>query len=724
MGINSISAPLKPISSWKEVSIYWSNGQANDFSHTTSLPHLSVPNDATQLNQPVSVTPYEPSPLVPKQHDAVETIRHLAQLEEDFIAIARADNFDHLLLSDDEGYPTPLYKKPVQPQNDAKKLLKKRVGRIVDAVSQWIIVEIDVGQPLAGADSYPEVEIWAFLQPSTIGGNPYRLRVNNGYVVDDSQKSGWFQAVIQGKQARQTGSDWSAPVEITRFQKGKAAPSSELRSACIDTSNLGQGKIRYKLEVTVRNEETESDYQKRMETLKDRVNANDWLSLECGCWLKIWARNKAFPWGTLVPSDQPTEDLREGMDKLDPPSDPKRPQTAANHTWRRSAITDAAVKGDNLLYVGLLPTFVIEKLNNVETELKKHAEFSLPMWIGVTLLYSAVLYGLRKARDKSAEKKKLTKTVDGKEVALSPSENIQAHGKKYRELLERFYAPEIFSAYASAGIDDGFGFSSTLNEALTNPELKTKTAYTSILYKQMMVWFLAEMQEEFEAASAKQASMKNEYLAKELAKAIDPGFKPDGKKLSEQIKDNWKKRKVKPGESGDGSLSLNFDLIEANEIWKFPKPNGRPLPGWFAWLWMAFIIQAKGKLDVESKWVKTGEGKGRLDTSINGSANIALTFDLHAIWGMAVEDPNKPMNKSQHQIGAEVELGKLLEELTQYIDLHIYIGADIGLKKANGTLTCEVDWSDTSQQLLNFNGDKTALNFEFKAPAYAQLSVL
>lgn len=721
MGINNISAPLVPVQSWKEISIYWSNSQTTDFKHTTSLPQLTVPSDARSLSQDVAVTPYEPNPLVPKQKDAVETIRHLAQLEEDFIAIARADNFDHLLLSDDEGAPTPDYKKPVKPPKDARKILKKRVGRIVDAVSQWVIIEIDTGQTIAG-NSFPDVEVWAFLQPSTIGNNPYRLRVNNGYVVDDAQKSGWFQAVIQGKQAKQGVTGWTAPLEITRYQKGKASPVSEVKAAYVDTSLLATGKIRYKLEVVVRNEETESDYQRRLETLKERNNANDWLSLECGCWLKIWARNKDFPWGELVPTDEPTEDLREGMDKLDPPADVNRPQTAPNHTWRRSAITDAAVKEENLLYVGLLPTFAIEKLNKVGVELKRYAEFSLPVWIGVTLLYSALLYGLRKYRDKSAEKP--SSTTDQKAANSNLSKRRQEEGKKIRDMIEKLYAPEIFAAYSSAGFSNWRDFYATLNDAVTKPEFKAKTAYTSLLYKQMLVWFLAEMEEEFALASSKHAKMKHDYLAKELAKAIDPDFKTDKKKLREQIKENWKKRKIRPEESGSVGGSLSFDLVEFGNTWKFPKPNGRPLPGWFAWLWMAFIIQTKGKLDVTSKWVSTGENKGRLDTSLNGNANIALTFDLHALWGMAEEDPGKPMNKSNQKIHTEVALGKLLEELTQYIDLHIYVAADVGLKKATGTLSCDMDWSDTSEQLFTFNGDRTALGFEFKAPAYAQLSVL
>ncbi|NLD94920.1 MAG: hypothetical protein GX639_19875, partial [Fibrobacter sp.] len=245
----------------------------------------------------------------------------------------------------------PAAYKPKKGSADAAHTVKnfnERNAFICTSVTQWIIVEI---QPVIGIeyslmDSLPYTEIWAFLQPSTIG-NRKKMAAEYGYVTDDLPRAGWFQTDICWFKEPQKDTNKKAPYRYVpkmsiRDSENKIANWVEIPHRLTNEEWNGLRKIhprrpsygdnyRYllKIPVTVTNILTPGDRERLSANIEKlaRSQATSGLKksqidqmgrMEAGSYLKIWVRNSTFPWkADAAPSDDGTTLCMESMQRLD-----------------------------------------------------------------------------------------------------------------------------------------------------------------------------------------------------------------------------------------------------------------------------------------------------------------------------------------------------------------------------------------------------------------------
>jgi hypothetical protein len=245
----------------------------------------------------------------------------------------------------------PAAYKPKKGSVDAAQTVKnfnERNAFICTSVTQWIIVEI---QPIIGIeyslmDSLPYTEIWAFLQPSSIG-NRKKMSAENGYVTDDLPRAGWFHTDICWFKEPQKDTNKKAPFRYIpkmsiRDSENKIANWVEIPHKLTNEEWDGLRKIhpkkpsygdnyRYllKIPVTVTNILTPGDRERISANIEKlaRSQATSGLKksqidqmgrMEAGSYLKIWVRNSTFPWkADAAPSDDGTTLCMESMQRLD-----------------------------------------------------------------------------------------------------------------------------------------------------------------------------------------------------------------------------------------------------------------------------------------------------------------------------------------------------------------------------------------------------------------------
>jgi len=238
-------------------------------------------------------------------------------------------------------------------KKNANRFQSKPNAVICKSVTQWIILEIQpiVGIEYAFIDALPIIEVWAFLQPDAIGSTK-RMRAEKGYVTDDLPRSGWFHCEIGW--IKQDGSPLKPglhykPVMYEMDEKNRDHPGkSTILDVKLTTENsksarnhrkhpsYGKGKrILLKVPVTVRNYRTAADERRLKEKMyknlvaegeitkkkteeEEQNQQREFLRLETGSYLKVWARNSALEWGN-IPSDDDTENVMREMNVVDSP---------------------------------------------------------------------------------------------------------------------------------------------------------------------------------------------------------------------------------------------------------------------------------------------------------------------------------------------------------------------------------------------------------------------
>ena len=225
---SGVGKPSKP--EWKSVRIFWGNDNEKDFNKINPFPELRVPktddNTVMEFSREVSVCAFEPSKTY---NSGLKPIGSVYEEENyDFDQISKRFNkvTNELLYIDNEELKKPdiyidnITKPRMQEiRETGRQLEKKRKGIIANAVSQFVIVKIELTVPVLSAADIPNITSWAFLQPPTIGKNKHRISVNNGYVVDDAQKAGWYKAQLDTSNAQEQAQGlWRADMQVERYQ--------------------------------------------------------------------------------------------------------------------------------------------------------------------------------------------------------------------------------------------------------------------------------------------------------------------------------------------------------------------------------------------------------------------------------------------------------------------------------------------------------------------------
>lgn len=525
----------------------------------------------------------------------------------------------------------------------------RHVSMIADAIEQYVLVKITMPEEVSakpGAD-WPKFRVWAFLQPPIIGRDKKRRDANGGYVVDDIPRAGWFEAVVDGK---------TMTAEEIDYSKGHKSPAGKKPLKVTGERDASDPRVvRFKICARVANNESEAELKEKAQKL--RKKNQDVSLVEAGSYLKVWVRNEERTW-PQKPLDDDSEKIVQSMADADSikPGAGTDPRKFRNHTWKRSRLATHKniAKGKepdkNLLYVGLYPAYVIEKMEQVEKELKAPPkkvemgaprEFSFANWFAVMAVYCGVVYGLRKARDARAKSKDKNGQVRGKVNAT----------KFILAWAEGLSLQDLFAAYAVAGLAELPKVAEAFKEAERHPDA---AKITKQIAKMIMELFLEYDIENQAAAALEAAEDKNKSGLKK--------FKP-GSLFQAGI--NWKEQ--------TGSVGFNLIDDKDKDFGPWPKMP-RPLPGYLAWLGFQTKLTIAGRLPVSlvvdgSAWgtpeqktvikvASQGKEKGKLD--------IKFPIMIRALWSYAADAAVEKMKEK-----GKTPILDTFKDVLEYVDIEL-----------------------------------------------------
>ncbi|MGL1900506.1 MAG: hypothetical protein OCC49_00120 [Fibrobacterales bacterium] len=763
---NSTSTSIKQPTGkggWNSVKIFWNNQDDNDFTHKASLPKLHEPDldDFKKMGSEIFVSPFEPDHL---KDDTTETLRQ-AMLEqskaleeeekEDFMKKFFPNKFnsymyDDLFFFDSSKKEPEKYEQlgapwaHVEAEKEENREERLVVGKIVNAVQQWIIVEIS-SSTFIGSTIYPNVDVWAFLQPATIGGNKSRRAINNGFVVDDAPRSGWFEAKI-------LGNNGSPAIKADPFISGGVVDSK--LKVMLDESDRDKGIIRYKLNAIVKNRYTKKEFKELVAARNESSIAagKEYLDhFECGCWLKVWARNPDIPW-EMNPEDNDAVGIVDSMNSQDaikgvPGTKTYNPQLAPNHSWRRARLTDYKIeKGDdgekkrkNLLYVGLYPKDMIEALENMDKELQKltketEKEHSVnpAIWFGTSIVWVIIN---RFAQAYSEHLIKNYKQKPGK--VKSDSEIAKECSDQVIDLMKFLKASEVFTSFAIWGFNE-FGdekskklpkegeapkkwdekevlkqaqnLSKKFFDTMDNAQKKHPKTYgfTKFLYDQITDLMLCQTPAHYIEHLKTRKEEAQEFQDLMEGKKKPFWKKPDrdsAGKMARGVFASFTQSVMKAEKVT--KIPITFPLIEGEKIKQFPAPIGRPLPiPYMQWLIYAVILKLKAKIEAfvefELTWkdAKTAkEQKALLDKAKNaGGAELSL-FEKH-------------LDKMKMSFGLRGNEAEGLSEFSVTLDLHAAWGKLSSMPGAKGSAYKKKNGKDVLPDAMKHGIEDDKTNFQ------------
>lgn len=535
---------------WRRVGLHWGrpdkDGATPDFEHTYpfAIIHSVADDDTRELKHRVHLNRFENLERAKPQEHLPHRVKTYAEahLENEFHGPTREQAtqpyLETLSVPDDLMVNfAPAQKATTHPdardQDPASQAIEKYcAGRIASAVAQTMIAEIELPPNQAidsesGICNLPNLETWAFLQPPSIGDNPYRQAVHNGWVVDDAQRAGWFRAEILGQEAKKDASTgyYKVPMWVDRIQVSVDDDTGEERAltnvveqtAWMKVDAQAPNVVYVKFEVVVRNDASKEDFKARRDQLLEDEKYNEVLSLECGSYLKVWVRNLDVDWGdNSSPSDDRSENLRVTMDGLDRLTDSHshheyrdqlidtdlrdwldgrkkpayEPRMFRNHTWRRERLVDGEwitqddgervelprdssdkLAGD-LLYVGLYPAELIDALNLFDQPKQpgRPRELNFPVWLGASVFTGVAAFLLGKLIGLMAERRAGKSTATGDEA--DPAYWEHRYGQAILKSLTNFKVIDLCAILAVDGlrenlnVDEAAGILNELIERL------------------------------------------------------------------------------------------------------------------------------------------------------------------------------------------------------------------------------------------------------------------
>ncbi|AJQ94080.1 hypothetical protein [Gynuella sunshinyii] len=520
---------------WHSVRLYWGDNQETSFERTSAFPLVYPAKDATKLKHDVQIYAFEPNAADPIADDQPVPVKTFQQQHIDSGTLGATEDVACELSKEGLNLPRDLlydYKASqkatlhVQSPHkdpDGEDLFFNTSGVIASAVSQYLIARVELMHEINGESDIPKLPnllTWAFLQPPTIGQNPYRKAAHNKWVVDDSPRAGWFEAEIHGSQATLDSATglYKAPMKIYHYlyqmNSGHEAPQKHAQKVedsvawiKIEANQDAQLKsgaqpnsiALIKYEAVVRSNLTREAFKHQRDSLMAQKKYADLFSLECGCYLKAWVRNLDMHWSKEPEYlDDDPEDLRVRMENRDTVTQDNidfhthglgtvgyNPQLYCNHSWRRERImdgewvfdkdgkkvcrsTDSFAEGDirrvdgNMLYVGLYPSELISALNKLDQPEQpgQPRELNFPVWMGVSIAVSGIAWLMGKLLDRLAERKARKRHTDTDPTVRAnkqkPAYWQHHYGKAVLEFLDNFKLKEILAMIAVDGLRNEF----------------------------------------------------------------------------------------------------------------------------------------------------------------------------------------------------------------------------------------------------------------------------
>ncbi len=740
---------------WTSVRIFWGNRFLDNFTTINPFPELQVPSSDDEsviaLKRDVKISPFEPTKTY---NSGMKTMESLIEdsnydFESAFKAAGKVTEetlcIDPNEIKNPDKYIDNATKSRVKEiRTSGKKIVKKRKGIIANAVSQFVIVKIEMTTAIYSVADLPDITTWAFLQPPTIGSNKHRMSVNNGYVVDDAQKAGWFKAQISANTAQEQASGlWVAEMQVDRYEVNENAERKndftlikESKPVWIKHDDKDPKTVLLKFEVVVRNDCTLTDLHERKEVLRgDPKLKQNMVTAECGSYLKVWVRNTAHTW-SKDPVDEFSEALREAMASEDESYDTNNPQKFKNHTWRRSPLLSGDPSKD-LLYVGLYPSAVIQRLEAIDKMMLAQPSpgdkgVNYGVWLAITSLFSLLCYALHEASENSAI------NAHSKDHSKTQAVHIKEMGEKVRAMLNLFSVEEFAAALAVAGLPrKDKGLSGILDECKKDEAYKTTYAFTVYIYKQMLDFALIKGEEAKNEHHEKIAEENTKLREKQANYDVDNGIqnlqdllklkKVDKKKISEILGDFVKKGKVTPTK-----FHADLDLGSAGVNLKMPFPKGMPLPipllQWIIWS-TEFLATAGMKLAVDAEYKQSAKTETEaekeivsLDISLDSDSKAAIKFSLQSAWAAYVDNAaNGHEEKGKGEVLGDFAFGQMMQDLAKATEFNLFVGMTLNANTKIGP-KFEYDMAKEKDAFSISLGNASG-GVNMVAPAGAHLSI-
>lgn len=553
---------------------------------------------------------------------------------------------------------------------------------ICTQVSQWIIIQVKTYKPIIDGDytTFPNIHVWGFLQPASIGGDRKRLEKEKGWVTDDIPRAGWYEAKIVWSR-KHGGENNKVNGQTPAYERYKPEPDGKkifvegiycsnrdknhvrekINYRLIENEDGTCNTIQIKVKAVIRNDETKEDRERKAASMKqeiaknlsdkgkDKDSINKIISsidrYEAGSYLKIWVRNLDYCWSpppmagdvaddesercmkTMFTVDSPGENGKgfifenyNNTPSLDKEDICFRPYSFRNHTWKRNKIV-VNPWGENT-----------GSVDSYRQEL-----------VYILLLPTEVLEKIDKlftdeqvasiAKDPQHTWILQLSTCIAYFVLLAFLRKIkegQNDKKKFQSLIDALALPKHAAILASMGpVHDKESFKKSFQNKKLHEVFKGKDLSDQHFFdkEQRLCQFFAVVFKQAYAIALTGSDTEYASFVEEYEERQNSFWNSNNSKNIN--------RTLGFGES-DGKL-VNIDYV-FREAMKTKELCGSNLPGYFAWLEWAVILKLGFALAAQVSFGKKKTGKDQEEYFLNGSLDpmgiISLAVELGAVWSM------------------------------------------------------------------------------------------
>lgn len=575
----------------------------------------------------------------------------------------------------------------------------RHVSMIADAIEQYVLVKIVMPKDVSakpGAD-WPKFRVWAFLQPPIIGRDKKRRDANGGYVVDDIPRAGWFEAVVDGK---------TMTAEEIDYSKGHKSPAGKKPLKVTGERDASDPRVvRFKICARVANNESEAELKEKAQKL--RKKNQDVSLVEAGSYLKVWVRNEERTW-PQKPLDDDSEKIVQSMADADSikPGSGTDPRKFRNHTWKRSRLATHKniAKGKepdkNLLYVGLYPAHVIERIEKFEEKIADVEEHKIhPLdWLLTVIAWTLLSQGAKGLRNSVATNQKAKLNKSKSPVGIGDESPHSRATKLIVDLVNSAQLSELFASYAVKGYDKNFLDVMATVEAAQVHQAKWYSSTKTLLD----LIFKASMLSDLKSFEQHQLQKTLEEIDKELNPSKKKSFKDCIAKDMLAWGRNWR----------ENSFTASVKLLEDKADKTIPKtPSPLPLP-FLAWLSWYVKLEAEANLKLNFAVSCSKEGDVEVKAGLEGTGTGTAKIGLQAIWARVGDEIAGDVGKEMP--GPE---GELLQKIVQLVNLELSLKAAIS-PSASAEVTAKFSASGPREDAW-----KVKLDANFSCPLEFNLSV-
>lgn len=697
--------------SWRRVDIFWSDADTQNWNvNTYYAPHYTLLEKDGVLKRA--------NAALNLRRDRGKSSSQVAEFAEkefspkEFMGSARAP-IDELL------------------KEAAKVHARGRSEAVVcTQVSQWVTIRIQTYHNIVEGDytTFPNLHVWGFLQPASIGGDFDRRERELGWVTDDIPRAGWFESsIIWSQQGSAEPVPYPTPALVRYGYKGSVKEivdavygsdrepdrvRERIPYRLIQNDDGTCTTIQVKVKVVIRNDETPDDRERKygnltqeirkklLEKGRDEKTIQDIIAsvdrYEAGSFLKVWARNLDYCWSPPPTAGHVADDESErcmtAMQLVDspkgrdshytfqnynntPPKDEEdtyfRPFSFRNHTWKRNKVV------------------VNPWGENAGSEDAYNREL-----VYILLLPTEVLEKIDKLITDTDVEKSAKDPGNTWIIPLSVCvsffvllsmlrkiKNSQTDKDKFQSVIDALDLPKHAAILASM---EPARDKETFKKNFQNPKLHDvfkgdPSSATFTDSQQRLCQFFGVLFKQAYAIALSWGDGEYEKFVESYEK---------------QQSAFWNSKNTKEVSRSLGFGASDSELVSVDyvfrEVEKVKKLGGSKLPGYFAWLEWAVLLKLGFKLGAQVKFGKKTQDDKTDRFFLNGSLDpvgfVSLAVELGAVWSMVNE------SKRQSSSREAWEWAETVKYVLTWVELKLGISLSL---KSEGKIGFDVDFLST-----------------------------